>query len=132
MLAYGQKWSAIFHMSNPTSGLMASVDAGNAGVLNESPSNKNYKWMDAAWQMAQSQSGLLNRPKYDFRLWYCHALNFNGYGLDLPQQLYCLLFRANTDVKIISSQFHGLFDWVANTVIRTFWHKLDKPIPAAC
>lgn len=41
-------------------------------------------------------------------------------------QLHSLL--PNTDVKDYFIPVSRMFDWVGNTLIRTFWSKLDKPM----
>ena len=41
---------------------------------------------------------------------------------------YTACYPANTDVKDYFIPVSRMFDWVGNTVIRTFWSKLDKPM----
>ena len=55
------------------------------------------------------------------------ALNFMGMGWTCRNN-YTACYPANTDVKDYFIPVSRMFDWVANTVIRTFWHKLDKPM----
>lgn len=37
-------------------------------------------------------------------------------------------YPANTDVKDQFIPISRMFDWVGNTLIRTFWSKLDRPM----
>ncbi len=117
----------IFHMSTQLAGLMASVDAGNAGVPYESPSNKIYK-MDGCCLADGTEVNLTYEQvnmisSYDI----VTALNFMGMGWTCRNN-YTACYPANTDVKDYFIPVSRMFDWVANTVIRTFWHKLDKPM----
>ncbi|MEG0767837.1 MAG: phage tail protein, partial [Clostridia bacterium] len=41
---------------------------------------------------------------------------------------YTACYPGNTDVKDTFICVSRMFDWVANTLIRTFWSKLDKPM----
>ena len=117
----------IFHMSTQLAGLMASVDAGNAGVPYESPSNKNYK-MDGCC-LADGTEVNLTYEQVNMISSYgiVTALNFMGMGWTCRNN-YTACYPANTDVKDYFIPVSRMFDWVANTVIRTFWHKLDKPM----
>ena len=117
----------IFHMSTQLAGLMASVDAGNAGVPYESPSNKNYK-MDGCC-LADGTEVNLTFEQANMISGYgiVTALNFMGMGWTCRNN-YTACYPANTDVKDYFIPVSRMFDWVANTVIRTFWHKLDKPM----
>lgn len=117
----------IFHMSTQLAGLMASVDAGNAGVPYESPSNKNYK-MDGCC-LADGAEVNLTFEQANMISGYgiVTALNFMGMGWTCRNN-YTACYPANTDVKDYFIPVSRMFDWVANTVIRTFWHKLDKPM----
>ena len=117
----------IFHMSTQLAGLMASVDAGNAGVPYESPSNKIYK-MDGCC-LADGTEVNLTYEQVNMISSYgiVTALNFMGMGWTCRNN-YTACYPANTDVKDYFIPVSRMFDWVANTVIRTFWHKLDKPM----
>ena len=55
------------------------------------------------------------------------ALNFMSMGWTCRNN-YTACYPSNTDVKDYFILVSRMFDWVGNTVIRTFWSKLDKPM----
>ena len=115
-----------FHMSTQMAGLMALVDTTNEGVPYESPSNKAFKadaMVDEAGNeinLTLAQANILNADGV------VTALNFMG-GLNCWGN-YTACFPANTDVKDYFIPLSRMFDWVGNTLINTFWGKLDKPM----
>lgn len=116
-----------FHMSTQLAGLIAQVDAGNAGVPYESPSNKTYK-MDGCC-LADGTEVALTFEQANIIAGYgiVTALNFLGMGWTCRNN-YTACYPANTDVKDYFIPVSRMFDWVGNTIIRTFWGKLDKPM----
>ena len=55
------------------------------------------------------------------------ALNFMSMGWTAKGN-YVGCFPANTDVKDYFIPVSRMFDWIGNTLIRTFWSKLDLPM----
>ena len=55
------------------------------------------------------------------------ALNFMSMGWTCRNN-YTACYPSNTDVKDYFIPVSRMFDWIGNTVIRTFWSKLDKPM----
>ena len=55
------------------------------------------------------------------------ALNFMSMGWTARNN-YTACYPGNTDVKDQFIPVSRMFDFVANTLIRTFWSKLDKPM----
>lgn len=116
-----------FHHSTQLAGLMAQVDTGNGGCPYESPSNKNYQ-MDGCCledgtevNLTLEQANMLNANGI------VTALNFMSSGWTCWGN-YTACYPANTDVKDYFIPVSRMFDWVCNTVVRTFWSKLDKPM----
>lgn len=115
-----------FHLSTQLAGLMAQVDAGNSGCPYESPSNKNL----------QCDSMVLDDgTEVDLTLAQANILNGNGINTALNFMggwtawgNYTACYPANTDVKDYFIPISRMFGWVGNTIIRTFWSKLDKPM----
>ena len=115
------------HMSTQLAGLMAKVDTGNDGCPYESPSNKNFK-MD----------GCCLADGTEVNLSFLQANMVNSYGIVTALNFltggwtcwgnYTACYPGNTDVKDYFIPVSRMFDWVANTVIRTFWSKIDKPM----
>lgn len=117
-----------FHLSTQLCGLMASVDADNRGVPYESPSNKNLK-MDAC-VLADGTEVNLTWPQVEMVAgdWgVVTAFNFMDSGW-VAKGNYCACFPGNTDVKDQFIPVSRMFDYIGNTLIRTFWPKQDKPM----
>lgn len=117
-----------FHMSTQLAGLMASVDTANGGCPYESPSNKNFKMdtccledgteVNLTWEQVNLIAGSCG---------VVTAINFMGMGWTAKGN-YTACYPANTDVKDQFIPISRMFDWVGNTLIRTFWSKLDRPM----
>ena len=120
-----------FHLSTQLCGLMSKVDTDNRGIPYESPSNKNLK-MDACvledgtevnltWPQVEMVSG-------DWGV--VTAVNFMDSGW-VAKGNYTACFPGNTDVKDQFIPVSRMFDFIGNTLIRTFWPKQDKPLTTA-
>jgi len=115
-----------FHMSTQLAGLMAQIDTENSGNPYESPSNKSFKcdsMVVAAGteiNLTLAQANILNAGGI------VTALNFMG-GMKCWGN-YTACFPTNTDVKDYYIPVSRMFGWVGNTLIKTFWGKLDKPM----
>lgn len=117
-----------FHLSTQLAGLMAQVDTANGGCPFESPAGKNLQidgtcladgtalslTFDEVNQIAGHQ-GVVT------------ALNFLASGW-VAKGNYTACFPRLTDVKDTFIPISRMFDWVANTLIQTFWTKLDQPM----
>lgn len=118
--------SRTFHMSTICAGRMASTDIDNINVPYESPSNKRIygdglvtmhgKEISQTW----AQANVLNNAGITT------ALNFMGAFVLWGN--YTGAYPANTDVKDYFIPIARMFDYVGNTLIKTFWSKLDKPM----
>lgn len=115
-----------FHMSTQLAGLIASIDTSNEDCPYESPSNKRFQcdaMVVAAGtevNLTLAQANILNAGGV------VTALNFMGSMSCWGNYTGC--YPANTDVKDYFIPVSRMFDWVGNTVINTFWGKLDKPM----
>ena len=117
-----------FHLSTQLAGLMAKVDTLNAGCPYESPSNKALK-MDTCC-LEDGTEVNLNWPQVNIvagDYGVVTAVNFLVGGW-VAKGNYTACYPGNTDVKDIFIPVSRMFDWVGNTLIRTFWSKLDKPM----
>jgi len=115
-----------FHMSTQLAGLMASVDAEHENPY-ESPSNKNFQ-MDSlcladgsAVLQTKAQADLLNANGI------VTALNFLSSGW-VCWGNYTACYPSVTDVKDYFIPVSRMFGWIGNTMIQTFWSKLDQPM----
>ena len=117
-----------FHLSTQLAGLMALVDTLNAGCPYESPSNKALK-MDTCCLEDGTEINLnwsqVNIVAGDYGV--VTAINFLVGGW-VAKGNYTACYPGNTDVKDMFIPNSRMFDWGGNTVIRTFWSKLDKPM----
>ena len=120
-----------FHLSTQLCGLMATVDAGNRGIPYESPSNKNLK-MDACVLKDGTPVNLTwNQVDLIAGSWgVVTAVNFLDSGW-VAKGNYTDCYPGNTDVKDQFIPVSRMFDFIGNTLIRTFWSKLDKPMTPA-
>lgn len=120
-----------FHLSTQLCGLMATVDAGNRGVPYESPSNKNLK-MDACVLADGTEVNLTwDQVNLIAGSWgVVTAVNFLDSGW-VAKGNYTACYPGNTDVKDKFIPVSRMFDFIGNTIIRTFWTKLDKPMTPA-
>lgn len=116
----------VYHFSTQLAGLLASVDTENRAPYC-SPSNHGIKCdsmvlADGTTEvlLTKAQADILNNGGV------VTALNFMGGWVDWGN--YCACYPTNTDVKDYFIPISRMFDWVANTLIQTFWGQLDKPM----
>ena len=105
---------------------MAQVDIENSGVPYESPSNKGFQCDRLI--LADGSDVLLTKAQADVlnANGICTAMNFiNGW---VAWGNYTACYPGNTDVKDYFIPVSRMFGWVGNTLIRTFWVKLDNPM----
>jgi Phage tail sheath protein FI len=116
-----------FYMSTALAGLIATVDAGN-GAPFESPSNKSLK-MDGLVLESGTEVILTKAQADTLNLSYgvVTALNFLSSGW-VCWGNYAACYPASTDVKDYFIPVSRMFDWVSNTLVRSFWSKLDTPM----
>ena len=118
--------SKIFHMSTIAAGRMAATDTDNGGNPYESPSNKRIP-VDALClasgtevELTLAQANTLNNAGI------VTGLNFmNGWVL---WGNYTGAYPASGDVKDYFIPVSRMFGWVGNTLVKTFWSKLDAPM----
>ncbi|NCE66068.1 phage tail protein [Pseudoflavonifractor sp. 524-17] len=116
-----------FHMSTQLAGLMAQVDAGNGGVPCESPSNKNFKMDGLCLEDGTEVSLTFEQTNIIAGYGIVTALNFMSMGWTCRNN-YTACYPGSTDVKDQFIPVSRMFGFVASTLIRTFWSKLDKPM----
>lgn len=115
-----------FHMSTLMAGRMASTDTDNDGCPYESPSNKALP-IDGICtpagdtvELTLAQANVLNAAGI------ATAIHFiNGW---VAWGNYTAAYPANTDVKDIFIPVSRMFTWIGNSLIQTFWSRLDAPM----
>lgn len=115
-----------FFMSTQLAGLMARVDA-ESGCPYETPSNKGFK-MDGLC-LSDGTEVVLTKAQADIVNTYgvVTALNFLASGW-VCWGNYTACYPSSSDVKDILIPISRMFDYVGNTLVRTFWSKLDDPM----
>lgn len=116
-----------FHKSVQLAGLMAQVDTANGGIPYESPSNKNFQMDTCCLENGEEISLTFEQANMISGYGIVTALNFMAAGWTCRNN-YTACYPGNTDVKDYFIPVSRMFDFVANTLIRTFWYKLDKPM----
>jgi len=115
-----------FHMSTQLAGVLAMVDTSNNGIPYESPSNKHY--IADSIILADGTPVILNHPQANI---------VEGRGIVTALRFitglvcwgnYTACFPENTDIKDYYIPINRMFDWVGNTVVRTHWRTLDRPM----
>ena len=122
MIGFGGKK---YHFSTQLAGLMASVDTENRAPYC-SPSNHGIKADSLV--LADGTEVLLTKAQADIlnNAGIVTGLNFMGGFVCWGNYTAC--YPTNTDVKDYYIPISRMFDWVANTLIKTFWGQLDKPM----
>lgn len=116
----------LFHMSTQMAGLIATVDESEGGCPAESPSNKLMK-IDST-VLADGTEVLLDLTQANYlnANGIVTALNFIGGFVLWGNETAC--FPSNADVKDYFLCVSRMFGWVANSVILTYWGKVDKKL----
>lgn len=115
-----------YHMSTQLAALMQSVDAANDDVPYVSPSNKNLSANAAVladgteiW-LGPLEAGYLNSNGI------VTALNFIGGWKAWGNET--TAYPSTSDVKDRFIAVRRMFDWIGNTLVTTFWSRLDYPL----
>ncbi len=115
----------VFHQSTQLAGVICTVDAKNEGVPFESPSNKGYQANGAV--LEDGTEVLLGLDQANF---------LNGQGIVAPLNFVggwkvwgnrAAAYPAETDPVNSFIPVRRMFDWIGNTLILTFWSKVDEP-----
>lgn len=118
--------SRTFHFSTQLAGLMALIDFENGNCPYVSPSNKALQ-CDAMVNAAGTEINLtLAQVNILNAAGVMTALNFMGGWKAWGNYTAC--YPAKTDVKDYFIPISRMFDWIGNTLINTFWARLDLPM----
>ena len=114
----------VFHLSVQAAGRIGQTDADNGGTPAESPSNKTLQIGSSV--LADGTEILLDiqQANYLNSNGIVTALNFVGGYVLWGNQTAC--YPADSDVKNYFIPVSRMFGWVANTLILTYWSKVDK------
>ena len=114
-----------YHLSTQLAGIMCKTDAENDDVPYVSPSNKNLQANSAIAgtdevMLGPEQGAYLNGQGV------VTALNFIGGWKAWGNRTGA--YPSVTDVKDTFIPIRRMFDWIGNTLVLTFWQKVDYPI----
>lgn len=116
----------VFHLSTQLAGVICRTDAENDDIPYTSPSNKNLQANGAVLAdgteitLGPDQAAYLNGQGI------ITALNFIGGWKAWGNRTGA--YPAVTDPKDTFIPVRRMFDWIANTLVLTFWQKVDFPI----
>jgi len=122
MLKLGDKK---YHMSTQIAGLTCKVDAQNEDIPYESPSNK-----------AIQANGLVLADGTEIIMGPEQAAYLNGQGIITSMNFIggfkcwgnrTAAYPGITDPKDAFVPIRRMFNWIANTLITTYWQKIDNP-----
>lgn len=114
-----------YHFSTQLAGLMAAVDTENRAPYC-SPSNHGIKADSLV--LANGTEVLVTKAHADILNAGGVVTGLNFMGGYVCWGNYTACYPANTDVKDYFIPISRMFDWVANSLIKTFWSQLDKPM----
>ncbi|OLN21402.1 phage tail protein [Domibacillus antri] len=115
----------IYHLSTQAAAVSCLTDAVNGDIPFVSPSNKPIKAVDTVLKNGQSVTLDLPKANYLNGQGIVTALNFVG-GWKLWGNR-TAAYPASGDVKDNFIPLRRMFNWVNNTIILTFWEKVDNP-----
>lgn len=118
--------SAQYHLSTQLAGVICKTDSENGDIPYVSPSNKNLQ-MDSSvledgtevW-MGPEAAAYLNGEGI------ITALNFTGGWKAWGNRT--AAYPATTDPKDSFAAIRRMFNWVGNTLVLTFWQRIDFPL----
>jgi len=116
----------IYHYSSQMAGLIARVDSENSGTPYHSPSNQNLRMNGLCY--ADGEELILNTNQANFlnSQGIVAAINFTRGWVAWGNRTG--IFPGSTDPKDAFIPIRRMFDWVGNTIIITYWSRIDAPI----
>jgi phage tail sheath protein FI len=116
----------IFHLSVQAAGLIAQVDNDNGGCPAESPSNKKLQGNGAVLDDGTEVLLDVSQANYLNSNGIVTTINFIGGFRLWGDETAC--FPANTDVKDYMIPISRMFGWVGNSVILSYWGRIDEKL----
>lgn len=113
-----------FHLSTQMAGRMAATDVDNDNCPTESPSNKPLKIDGAILEDGTEVLLDLKEVNYLNSQGIATVLNFVGGYKAWGNETAC--YPADTDVKNYFVNVSRMFAWISNSVILTYWNKVDS------
>ena len=115
-----------FHLSTQLAPLMQKVDAENRDVPYVSPSNKGLQ-IDGTVLADGTEVWLnLSTANYLNGEGVVTCMNFINGWVCWGNRTSC--YPGNSDAKDAFIPIRRMFDWIGNTIVETFWSKVDYPL----
>lgn len=117
----------LFHLSTQIAGLICSIDSDNEGVPYQSPSN-NALQIDSLYLADGTTEVQLTKTQADIMVagGITTAINFISGWVAWGNYTAC--YPGNTDVKDYFIPCRRMFNWVGNTLVKSFWGRIDVPM----
>lgn len=116
----------VYNMSSQLACLMPQVDADNSDVPYVSPSNKNFQMTGLTLAGGEEVVFGQDIGAYLNSQGIVTALNFINGWVCWGNRTAC--YPGSTDVKDAFIPIRRMFNWVSNTLIQTFWQRVDSPL----
>lgn len=117
----------VYHLSTRIAGVIATLDTEN-GAPHYSPSNHDLKVDALVLDDSTNSEVLLTKAQADILNAGGVVTGLNFMGGFVVWGNYTGCYPTNTDVKDFMISVSRVFDWVANSLIKTFWGYLDTPM----
>lgn len=117
---------ATYHLSTQLAGVICATDAANEDVPYVSPSNHNLQADGAVVESGKEILLGTDTAAYLNSQGVVTAINFIGGWKAWGSRT--AAYPAVTDPKDAFLPIRRMFDWVSNTLITTFWQKVDAPV----
>lgn len=115
-----------YHLSTQVASLIGQLDSNNSDIPYRSPSNQNIQADSMVLQDGTEVILGPDRAEYLNGEGIVTALNFIGGWKAWGNRLGA--YPANTDPKDSFIAVRRMFNWVGNTLINTYWSRLDYPL----
>lgn len=115
-----------YHLSTQLASLLNKVDASYDDLPYKSPSNENLQCDSAVLENGDERYLSLTQANYLNGKGITTALNFVGGWKFWGNRT--SLYDASTDPKDTFIPVRRMMNWIANTLVTTFWSKIDDPL----
>lgn len=116
----------LYFYSTQMAGLICKTDSQNDGIPYNSPSNKNLKTNGLSYEDGQEVIMNVEQANYLNGNGIVSAINFTNGWVAWGNRTGA--YPGNTDVKDSFISVRRMFDWIANTIVLTYWNKVDYPL----
>ncbi len=116
----------VYHLSTQLAGLLGRTDGENDDVPYVSPSNKTLQMTATVLEDGSEVTLGPDTAAYLNSQGVVTAQNFIGGWVCWGNRTAC--YPGNTDVKDAFIPIRRMFGWVGNTLVQTFWQRVDAPL----